>query len=172
MNHHFKEIVFSLIDLENPPNLALHPRNSVFGVSTIRNTAVWAPSKRHDAILGLILLWHDHWAESHAITQTHEGVRDFDLLHAIGHRREGDYGNASYWFQAVGEHPMFGNLSARIEDSFKKDVDLLGKILPEKKWNPTAFVGLVKGDPQNSDLRSIQAIEMHCFLDFLISGAA
>jgi hypothetical protein len=43
------------------------------------------------------------WEKAHAICQTREGERDYDLVHALAHWIEGDMGNADYWYARVGE---------------------------------------------------------------------
>jgi hypothetical protein len=43
------------------------------------------------------------WEKAHAICQTREGERDYDLVHALTHWIEGDVGNADYWYRRVGE---------------------------------------------------------------------
>ncbi|MEM1061068.1 MAG: hypothetical protein AAGJ97_01945 [Planctomycetota bacterium] len=48
---------------------------------------------------------------AHAITQAHEGNPTADYLHAIVHRREGDYGNAAYWFRRAQRHPVLAKLA-------------------------------------------------------------
>ncbi len=45
-------------------------------------------------------LWHDangNWDRAHEIAQE-EGGADGALVHAYLHRKEGDRGNASYWY--------------------------------------------------------------------------
>jgi hypothetical protein len=47
-------------------------------------------------------LWYDakgDWEAAHDIAQSQEGVRDYDLLHAYLHRKEGDNWNANYWYR-------------------------------------------------------------------------
>ena len=43
------------------------------------------------------------WEEAHRICQTYEGERDFDWIHAILHRIEGDDANAGYWYSRAGK---------------------------------------------------------------------
>jgi hypothetical protein len=47
-------------------------------------------------------LWYDakgDWEAAHNVAQSQEGVREYDLLHAYLHRREGDDWNANYWYK-------------------------------------------------------------------------
>jgi hypothetical protein len=49
-------------------------------------------------------LWHDargDWEQAHACAQADEG-RDAAWVHAYLHRKEGDHGNASYWYRRAG----------------------------------------------------------------------
>ncbi|MFO0976726.1 MAG: hypothetical protein U0996_10035 [Planctomycetaceae bacterium] len=64
-----------------------------------------------------ILLHHDFLDESHAVSQTLEGVGSpatADYWHGIMHRREPDAGNASYWFRRVGSHPALQSLGQNL----------------------------------------------------------
>jgi len=66
--------------------------------------------RRNACLSGLWLLAGD-LDRSHAISQslhTAEG----SYWHGIMHRREGDFGNAKYWFRRVGSHPV----EARLRD--------------------------------------------------------
>lgn len=57
-------------------------------------------------------LWHDkrgHWDRAHALAQdvhTPDGSR----VHAYLHRREGDVGNAGYWYRQAGVPAQHGSL--------------------------------------------------------------
>ena len=55
-------------------------------------------------------LLNDDSTRSHEIVQSQEGVATFDYLHAIVHRREGDYSNSKYWFRQVGAHPVWAKV--------------------------------------------------------------
>ncbi len=53
----------------------------------------------------LTALWYDakgNWEKAHKITQDIEG-KDAAWIHAYLHRKEGDSGNASYWYSRAGK---------------------------------------------------------------------
>jgi hypothetical protein len=64
-----------------------------------------------DCVLALSFLWHDDLPAAHALCQEHEGEQNYDYVHALLHRREGDYSNAKYWFRAVGVHPIYAQVA-------------------------------------------------------------
>ena len=41
------------------------------------------------------------WERAHALCQSDEGNRDFDLVHALCHWIEGDLGNRDYWYRRL-----------------------------------------------------------------------
>lgn len=52
----------------------------------------------------LMALWHDargDWDEAHRVAQDVEGP-DGAWVHAYLHRKEGDEGNAGYWYRQAG----------------------------------------------------------------------
>jgi hypothetical protein len=55
-------------------------------------------------MLAGLWLWQDYLDESHEICQAIETTSG-SWWHAILHRREGDFGNAKYWYMKVGNHP-------------------------------------------------------------------
>lgn len=60
-----------------------------------------------DVSLPLQALWHDargDWDRAHTVCQQANN-RDGDWVHAYLHRKEGDLGNAGYWYARAGR-PM------------------------------------------------------------------
>ena len=54
--------------------------------------------------LPLQALWqdaHGHWERAHALCQEAKS-REGDWVHAYLHRKEGDEGNAGYWYSRAG----------------------------------------------------------------------
>lgn len=54
--------------------------------------------------LPLQALWHDaqgNWERAHAVCQQAKS-REGDWVHAYLHRKEGDLGNAGYWYARAG----------------------------------------------------------------------
>ena len=57
-------------------------------------------------------LWHDargDWDEAHRIAQDVD-TADGAWVHAYLHRKEGDAGNAAYWYRRAGKPPATGSL--------------------------------------------------------------
>jgi hypothetical protein len=52
------------------------------------------------------------WEKAHAICQTAEGTRDYDLVHALAHWIEGDVSNRDYWYRRVGGWSRADNMDA------------------------------------------------------------
>ncbi|MDB6113540.1 MAG: hypothetical protein JWQ83_1420 [Lacunisphaera sp.] len=65
----------------------------------------------------LTALWHDarqNWDEAHALAQAAGGA-DGAWVHAYLHRKEGDEGNAAYWYRRAGQPVASGDLRAEWE---------------------------------------------------------
>jgi hypothetical protein len=104
-------------------------------------------------------LWQLHGLleESHRAAQSIEGLgrrRAGDYWHAIMHRREGDYGNAKYWFRRVGGHPLLDELSRRA-DRILRDAAETGerwrtRLGSPESWDSLAFVDLCEASATES----------------------
>lgn len=60
----------------------------------------------------LLALWHDahgDWDEAHRVAQDVDD-EDGAWVHGYLHRKEGDHGNAGYWYRRAGRSPARGTL--------------------------------------------------------------
>lgn len=65
----------------------------------------------------LLALWHEargEWDRAHELAQA-AGGRAGDWVHAYLHRKEGDEGNAGYWYARAGKTMATGGLPAEWE---------------------------------------------------------
>jgi hypothetical protein len=159
-----------------PPGLLLRERPGVLGAAAVRSALSAAADQGIDParlliLEGLALLWHDRWEEAHGIAQSREGERDFDLLHAILHRREGDFANASYWFRGAGNHPCYALLEKSLGASLPQG-GLRAALLPGGRWSPQGFVAAVRagGKDAAENLERVQEEEFRAFAGWLASG--
>jgi hypothetical protein len=161
----------NLFDLSDFPRLDRAPRGNTLSAEGGRGLAAGGDEARRAVATGIALLWHDHWDAAHEIAQSHEGSPDHDLLHAIVHRREGDFGNSGYWLRGAGVHPCHASIPARIEPLVAGDPILRQKLLPSGKWDPHGFLDAVRRarkSGEDSLLRAVQAEEMLAFHAWLI----
>ena len=58
----------------------------------------------HGLNAALTALWHDGRGDWHAAHETAQNIDDADgaWIHAYLHRKEGDAGNAAYWYRRAG----------------------------------------------------------------------
>ncbi|MEO6982948.1 MAG: hypothetical protein ABI072_07510 [Edaphobacter sp.] len=65
----------------------------------------------------LLALWWDakgEWGKAHEVAQDVEGA-DGAWIHAYLHRKEGDVGNAAYWYRRAGKTVATGDLRVEWE---------------------------------------------------------
>lgn len=69
-------------------------------------------AREQDLQGALLALWwdaHGNWDRAHQVAQEIEDGRG-SWVHAYLHRKEGDQGNAAYWYRRAGRRPAQGDL--------------------------------------------------------------
>ena len=72
---------------------------------TLQQSVARDPAPPASASLAVQALWHDargDWDRAHQCAQDEPG-RDGSWVHAYLHRKEGDLGNAGYWYSRAGK---------------------------------------------------------------------
>jgi hypothetical protein len=89
------------------------------------------------AALAGLYLYFSCRDEAHEVAQA-DSSADASYWHGILHRQEPDAGNASYWFERVGRHPVFPDLleAATAIAAEHPDADLH----LAQAWDPFAFI--------------------------------
>ncbi len=110
-------VIAGLLDAEHLPPLGpgVPNRSAAASLHNLQPAALFSrdvpvkdPSMAACCLAGL-WLWHDCLDESHVVSQSIETTHG-SHWHAIMHRREGDYGNAKYWYRRVGTPSFFDAL--------------------------------------------------------------
>jgi len=124
-----------------------------------------------------ILLYHNYLDESHKICQTIQ-TESGSYWHALMHRREPDYFNSKYWFNRVGDHPVFADLK-RAAAKLAENVNALTNIeflTKQTKWDPFDFIDLCdstlnSGRPCELLCRQIQLVEWQLLFKYCFEHA-
>ena len=134
----------------------------------LRSDAIASLSVAHR---GLLLLRNDEDEATHRVVQADEGQIDADAVHAIMHRREGDFGNARYWARIVDQHSIYDRLAEVV-------VGYAGTepVRQTGRWRPMQLVDFCSRLDQLDDLavtaaRIAAELEMRLLRDHLLAAS-
>ena len=148
------------------PSIGPEPRQSRLSIPELEKQLGFIFPKaglsatQQSLIRSLVFLWHDHLDESHSLSQEIH-TPDGSFLHGILHRREPDYWNAKYWFNRVGSHASFPEISRRAGAFLDNNSagELKAQLLPGNRWDPMAFVDACEAALKRKDSRQIELLE-------------
>jgi len=163
---------WAVIDTAGLAALDRGPRASVASATTVKRLLArfltGLSPERRDAALSLALLWHDDLDGAHALCQAHEGHPECDFVHALLHRREGDFVNAKYWFREIGSHPVYAAVA--------QAAATLGQLglVADGEWRPAAMVdacavALSRDPARQTALMQVQAAEFRILATHVVA---
>jgi len=124
-------------------------------------------SRAPEAAMSGLYLYFSCLDESHTMSQD-IGTPEGSFWHGIMHRQEPDAGNAGYWFNQVGEHPIFPALQ---DAAAKIGVDF------GPRWDPHAFIDFCErarrqpGSQVEQQALRVQLAEWQLLFDYCAAGA-
>jgi len=151
------------------PNSKLHTQLSALTMEKIFCDGKIRDQDMAKCCLAALWLYHDFLDESHTLSQEIHSTSG-SYWHGIMHRREPDYANAKYWFQRVGNHPVFDGLATDAKQIAKEDSAEAAKgFHRQDAWDSFMFVDLCEksaGSESEMLCRRIQQREWELLFEY------
>jgi hypothetical protein len=112
-------------------NQEAHDLLNTFAASTL-----FPKSPEPTGAMAGLWFYFDGFETAHQLADSRESSNAY-YWHAMVHRREGDGGNAAYWFRKTGTHPIYQPLATEAANIIR---EFPGAEFRLNKWNPYAFV--------------------------------
>lgn len=132
--------------------------------SAFAGRVVVDPSSAACCIAGVWLL-HGYLDEAHGLCQD-VPTASGSYWHGVVHRREADYGNASYWFRRAGDHPI-GSAVASVAALHPETVEAaLGGRWDPQRFNDQVRQAVQQGGALADACQAVQLAEWRALFDF------
>ena len=122
-----------------------------------------------EGALSGLWLYFSCFDECHRICQELD-TREGSFWHGILHRQEPDPGNAGYWFQRAGSHPVFPRIHADAGEILSRYPAVKFKL--KQDWDPMAFIDFCEfarvnpGTDSEKAALEIQRAEWQALFDY------
>ena len=153
------------------PNEAVREKLRQLSPKNVLGNAPIADRAMASCLISALWLYHDFLDESHTLSQDIDTPTG-SFLHGIMHRREGDFGNAKYWFRRVVQHPAYEPLHVAVEEIFseQKPGRATSPVASQSSWDPSRFVDAVEqtvgsGSAEERICQEIQQAEWWLLFD-------
>jgi hypothetical protein len=131
-----------------PPGLPVPvspPRGDLKAFNRIVGNRDWDEvlQPRADRLVDAGVLWLFGFLDAaHALVQQDRSPEGA-YWHALVHRSEGDFDNALYWFNRVGDHPLYAALKVQVRQVVEgRRWEGWQTLVEGPQWNPGRFVDL------------------------------
>lgn len=143
---------------------------AILSADTVFQTSVSDENHALACIAGLYLA-DQALDQSHEVSQ-HMSIPAGKYWHGVMHRMEGDFDNSTYWLRLASLEEPFDQLPHEIQAHIPEPaMKPLERFIMHDRWNPTAFIALVRQSAAISreaqaQLQTIQWLEWRTLISY------